>query len=905
MSDPGSGLGFGPPPQELPPLRDNPALSPLAHTPVRELDFLMGDRLRDDLKTPGGRVSLRTLNAGRLSQLDVRSESANSLSDDRTLTHEVEQLKKQVARLTQLRRDRDNYIQDLLSEAEATQRRHEGEIARRTVKNQREAAERLSSQQREHDLHLEERSRAHAAALAQQAWQHEREIEELRKSLRIDAERRLAERLTEAANHHREMLLRLQLGVDELRQRLASHSAALGNNVLEDSELLVKGKEEDQRQLLAFSSSAATAAEPEPEEAMHDTETTLSLLAPRDAAEEEALAERSANEVAEAVEWAITLARKDLECALKARGLECESAHESELKDAVQLKQFKLDFSEATVRLEGDKRKLRRQTKDFAASAAAASSQTLLLKVLLVWGNEVRRLRSLVAEQQRVLNRRQQRQPLILEWIRADVDQWLHIVFRTWVTTSSNARREVADQQTLAQRVQQLLAGKARIRATVVFASHADALRSQQVVFDAWRAERRHTLNAAAQEKAMGKAATAASAEASMTRREEERDKMNLRLKRRSIGIQSIHAELEHTQRLSMRAWAAVAKAARAAEVVEEHLKRQRMELGESRRTQGLLIAQAAVEHSRLLAFHAWAAARVDAKCEADAVHRLDALTAEAAEVRAEMEKEAQGLSLRLSTDRRAQGMRLGFAHTGFSKRVILFRWAIAAREARREAAHRRQLITAAADASAEVYKLRAEAKKVSVELRKQRRAHGVAAIHANLDRRLQSVLLAWGTVVRDGQRETAYQRQLDIAAAESAAGCAVLRMEGRRTCLELREERRAQACRTIDAGIQHWQHLALREWWAQAEAARQQARQLVELRGQADDCEERVSSMLNAATNGAEASSHQVGLQQAADLRDKEVHASEVARLCTEREALQAQITKLHDELRRHHGQP
>ena len=47
----------------------------------------------------------------------------------------------------------------------------------------------------------------------------------------------------------------------------------------------------------------------------------------------------------------------------------------------------------------------------------------------------------------------------------------------------------------------------------------------------------------------------------------------------------------------------------------------------------------------------------------------------------------------------------------------------------------------------------------------------GVAAIHANLDRRLQSVLLAWGTVVRDGQRETAYQRQLDIAAAESAAG--------------------------------------------------------------------------------------------------------------------------------------
>jgi len=57
----------------------------------------------------------------------------------------------------------------------------------------------------------------------------------------------------------------------------------------------------------------------------------------------------------------------------------------------------------------------------------------------------------------------------------------------------------------------------------------------------------------------------------------------------------------------------------------------------------------------------------------------------------------------------------------------------VATRDARKEAAHRRQLITAAADASAEVYKLRAEGKKVAVELRKQRRAHGVAAIHANL----------------------------------------------------------------------------------------------------------------------------------------------------------------------------
>jgi hypothetical protein len=119
--------------------------------------------------------------------------------DGRVTFEEIEHLKRQVTRLTQLRRDRDNYIQDLLQEAEATQRRHETEMGRQTVRTQREAVERLSAQQREHDLHLEERSRAHAAALAQQAWQHEREIEELRKALRIDGERRQAEKFTEFA----------------------------------------------------------------------------------------------------------------------------------------------------------------------------------------------------------------------------------------------------------------------------------------------------------------------------------------------------------------------------------------------------------------------------------------------------------------------------------------------------------------------------------------------------------------------------------------------------------------------------------------------------------------------------------------------------------------------------------
>lgn len=924
MSDPGSGLGFQAP-QELPPLRDNPALSPIAHSPVGELDFLR-DPLRADLKTPGGRLALRTSNvratAGRLSQLDVRSESANAATDDRMAASEVEHLKRQVSRLTQLRRDRDNYIQDLLSEAEATQRRHEGEIARRTVRSQREASERLCAQQREHDLHLEERSRAHAAALAQQAWQHEREIEELRKSLRIDSERRLAERLTESTNHYRDLMRRLQHGIDDLRQRLASHNAALGDAVAGDTVATKSSSRESSRQATQkFSSSSATAVEPEPEEAVVDT----SVLQPRDAAEEEVFADRSANELAESVEWAITLARKEIECALKAGSLVAEhaaSANEYQLKEATQ---FDQKLKEATSRLETEKLKWCRKTKDFAAAAAAASSQTLLLKVLLVWGNEVRRLRSLSAEQQRVTQKRLQRQPLILTRIRADVDQWLHIVFRSWTTIFSNSRREVADQQALRQRDEQLAAEKAQLRASMVSSTVARARCLQQLVLYTWAAEYRNSQSEASHHSALQKAVAAASTELKTLRGESARETMNLRQKWRSQSVQFINTDGAHAQRASLRAWAAVCQNARAVRSVEEQLKRQRKELGECRQTQGFLVAQAAVEHTRLLAFRAWAVAYIVAKCEADAVHQLDAADAEAAQAKAEVVLEAQGLHARLSGELRAQGLRLGRAHVVCQKRIMLLRWAIATRDARKEAAHRRQLITAAADSSAEVYKLRAEGKKVAVELRKQRRAHGVAAIHANLDRRLQSVLLAWGAVVRDSQREAAYQRQLDIAAAESAAGCAVLRMEGRRTTLELREERRTQALRAIGAGLRHWQHLILREWRAQIAVAQQraqfeaalaeerrqgiahmlevEARHRTELHDHAADCEARISSSLNAAASDAEASLLGAELQHVADLRAQEDSAEQMTRLCEEREALQAQIAKLHDELRRLHG--
>jgi len=935
LSGDGSGLGFLPT-AELPPLRDNPALSPIAHTPVRELDFLC-DSLRSDVKTPGGRLSLRTptvRTGGRLSQSE-RSESANSACDDRATAHEIEHLKKQVTRLTQLRRDRDNYIQDLLAEAEATRRRHEGEIQRSTVRSQREASERLSAQQREHDLHLEERSRAHAGALGQQASQHEREIEELRKSLRIDAERRIAERHTDAANQHRDLLQRLHKGIDDLRQRLASHEAPSGDSPLSDIMKDASAKPEARAAATGsrsssrrpdLSSSSASIVEPEPEETLRDGPT----LASHDAAEYEARAERSANELAEAVERTMTLARKDLECLLKAGKLVTEHAASTHECQPGEASQFDEKLRKATARLENEKCKFCQKTKDYAASAATANSQTLLLKVLLVWGDEVRRVRSLAAEQQRVSHKRQQRQPLILARIHADVDQWLHIVFRTWVRIFQNGRREVAEQVVVKQLDQQVAEHKAQLRTNVVLACGAEIRWLQQLSLHAWVAASRSSKKEASHQTSLAQATLHAATEAAVMRTAAARDALTLRLKRRSQGIQNINADLENARHALLQAWLTVTKAAHSERSVQEQFTCWRKDLGISKKTQGHLIAQAAVEHTEFVFFGAWAAARLVTKCEAEGIHRLDAVGAKAAAAKAEMELRVQGLSARRSGELRMQGLRLGRVHAVFQKRMMLLRWALATREARREVAHRHQLLSASADASAEDYKLRGDGKKLAVELRKQRRAHGVAAIHANLDRRLQSVFLAWGQVIRDDQREATIQRQLDIAAAESAAGCAVLRMEGRRIARDLRGERRAQALRAIDAGIRHWQHLALREWWAQASDARRnttmeealqeerrqaairlaeaEARHRTELHDQSANCEARVSSTLSTAQKGAETVFHQVELQHAADLcaRDAsaEAKASEVVLLCAERETLQAQIAKLHDELRRNEGQ-
>jgi hypothetical protein len=179
----------------------------------------------------------------------------------------------------------------------------------------------------------------------------------------------------------------------------------------------------------------------------------------------------------------------------------------------------------------------------------------------------------------------------------------------------------------------------------------------------------------------------------------------------------------------------------------------------------------------------------------------------------AAIQEESQKHSAELTYQLRALVGRLARANVHRTTSTAFFWWSAVVREKQQESAHRYQLISAAADASSEGYRLRTESRKVATDLRRQRRAHGVAAIHASLDRRLQAVVHAWSMIARESQRETMYQRQLDIAAAESAASCAVLRMEWRRCALELREQRRTLGLRVVTVSLRHWYHAVLYAW--------------------------------------------------------------------------------------------
>ncbi|CAK0843520.1 unnamed protein product [Prorocentrum cordatum] len=149
--------------------------------------------------------------------------------------------------------------------------------------------------------------------------------------------------------------------------------------------------------------------------------------------------------------------------------------------------------------------------------------------------------------------------------------------------------------------------------------------------------------------------------------------------------------------------------------------------------------------------------------------------------------------------------------------------WKAALQLQRREATHRQRTLHAEVEFATKLHKVKTEGAKLADDLRGQRRAHGVAAIHASMDRCMQAVVHAWSATTREQQREAAYQRQLDIAAAEAAAGCAVLRMEGRRNALDLRRKWRAEAQRVEAARAQNWRLAVLTAWASLGRAARRE----------------------------------------------------------------------------------
>jgi len=144
---------------------------------------------------------------------------------------------------------------------------------------------------------------------------------------------------------------------------------------------------------------------------------------------------------------------------------------------------------------------------------------------------------------------------------------------------------------------------------------------------------------------------------------------------------------------------------------------------------------------------------------------------------------------------------------------TLLCVWKLATQHSRQEAKHRHRFVTMASESSAKTYNFTRETKRKVVELRKQRRAHGVAAIHAGLDRRLQVALHEWFAVVREAQQATAHQLSLDTAAAESAACYVIIRMQNRQIIAVLRANWQAQLLRVIDDGLHLWCFVTFRAW--------------------------------------------------------------------------------------------
>jgi len=141
--------------------------------------------------------------------------------------------------------------------------------------------------------------------------------------------------------------------------------------------------------------------------------------------------------------------------------------------------------------------------------------------------------------------------------------------------------------------------------------------------------------------------------------------------------------------------------------------------------------------------------------------------------------------------------------------------WVSAMRNAAKEAQHNQQIFDLQAKSSADTSTLRKELEKEISRLRRQRRSHGVSAIHANLAFQMHAVLTVWSHLVSEQQREVAHQRQLDFAAAEAAADSVALRAECHCRVAELRRRQCALLLTGIRAHADHWRHAIICAWAA------------------------------------------------------------------------------------------
>lgn len=808
FADSGPGLLRHSSQPELPPIRDAASSRAGNHSPthdyVRETDAVGGLRA----SARGGVRHSATFERDRR---DVCPSAANGYAQ----AHEVEHLKRQAARLAQLRRelsDRDGYIEELLADAEATQRRHDTDLARRTSRTQRELSERLATQQREHDLDLERSSRAQALALAQKSQQQDLELEDLRGQLGAEARRQA---------HLCDQLLRLGRGAEASRLSMAEHALAL------------EGLAGTERRATRLAGAGAgflvprgpwDGGEPEPEEASAGR--TAERLLGGELEMQSTTHRGAASEAADAAERAL---RSLHECLCRAMAAGRQVAARLTVEPASKQSIHERDLQNRCV---GTKRWWQgilttSRWRDVTAARAVLSMS------FITWSCEARLRKTcsqhaldLQVVERCAFDLREQRRQDKIAALAKESCYRQYIVLQAWFDEAAYAQERAAHQRELDTVAAATAATSAALSERTELLQMIGRKRGCQLV----NARRDHCIHAvvwywanvtaesrraAVHKEQLDALLAEGAAQVSRNNDRAESCIVQLRAQRRSQGLLAIGACLERVHHVVLRTWAAFTLDERRESLRLQQLESLRGEFIERTRAWGRWALGRCLWHHLLLLFRAWLAAATESSRESLWRMQFEQAATVSTSDYVLLQEDVQHRISEFCQVQKRRGHRLVNEKMCWAKRYAYSAWSLVVRDKRKDSGQRHALLTVKADHAAEVYRLRSDTKKTTSDLRKQRRAHGVAALHANLDRRLQAVMHAWATIAGDVQREVAYQRQLDIASAEAAASCAVARMEGRRKASELRIRRRAQGLKSIQTSICHWQHSVCLAWHA------------------------------------------------------------------------------------------